>query len=322
MRCGPARGHPPAPADPGPGDRGRGGGRARDLRAHRPPRPRGARRWPACRSTRSQGRNGGWRLRRRRPDRPERPDRGRGAGAVPGGRAVVGGDARGEGRAAQARPRPARAVPRPTARRRRPRSSSTRAAGTSGPTRPPAPAPRRPAAGRDRGRADRARLRRPRRRASRRGSCTRSASPRRARLVPRGGHRRRAAHVPRRSRHRRSSATGDAVGAARRLRPRRGVAPDHRRGRSPARAVARTRVGERTDRAGAALEASGPACGSVPTAADGRVEVELRGLDAPITAAEIAGYGADVEVLDPPEVRAELAQIANELAGYYRPLTN
>ncbi|MDQ4090063.1 MAG: WYL domain-containing protein, partial [Actinomycetota bacterium] len=54
-----------------------------------------------------------------------------------------------------------------------------------------------------------------------------------------------------------------------------------------------------------------------PSGADGRVEVELRGHSARSLAAEVAGLGAMVEVLDPPEVRDMLAGIANELAGLY-----
>ena len=49
---------------------------------------------------------------RRRPHRPQRADRGRGPHAVPGRRAVVDGDAGGQGGAAQARPGAARDVPR------------------------------------------------------------------------------------------------------------------------------------------------------------------------------------------------------------------
>jgi predicted DNA-binding transcriptional regulator YafY len=51
---------------------------------------------------------------------------------------------------------------------------------------------------------------------------------------------------------------------------------------------------------------------------DGRVEVELRGHSARSLAAELAGFGAGIEILDPPEVRQLLAGIAAELAGLYR----
>ncbi len=54
-----------------------------------------------------------------------------------------------------------------------------------------------------------------------------------------------------------------------------------------------------------------------PTIADGRVEVELRAGGASTLAAEIAGFGSALEVLDPPEVRVHLARIATELASTY-----
>ena len=54
-----------------------------------------------------------------------------------------------------------------------------------------------------------------------------------------------------------------------------------------------------------------------PTIDDGRVEVELRGQGDWSLAAEIAGFGSRIEVLDPPEVRAHLARIAAELAHTY-----
>ena len=54
-----------------------------------------------------------------------------------------------------------------------------------------------------------------------------------------------------------------------------------------------------------------------PPGADGRVEVEIRGHSARSLAAEVAGLGALVEVLDPPEVREVLAGIAGELMGLY-----
>ena len=58
-----------------------------------------------------------------------------------------------------------------------------------------------------------------------------------------------------------------------------------------------------------------------PTGADGRVEVELRGYNTRALAAEIAGLGGAVEVLDPPEVREHLAAVAVELAALYGPPT-
>lgn len=54
-----------------------------------------------------------------------------------------------------------------------------------------------------------------------------------------------------------------------------------------------------------------------PTIADGRVEVELRAAGASMLAAEIAGFGSSIEVIDPPEVRVHLARIAAELASTY-----
>ncbi len=56
-----------------------------------------------------------------------------------------------------------------------------------------------------------------------------------------------------------------------------------------------------------------------PPGADSRVEVELRGHSARSLGAEVAGLGALVEVVDPPEVREVLAGIAGELAGLYGP---
>ncbi len=54
-----------------------------------------------------------------------------------------------------------------------------------------------------------------------------------------------------------------------------------------------------------------------PTTPDGRVEVELRGQSPWLLAAEIAGFGSLVEVLDPIEVREQLARLASELATTY-----
>jgi len=56
-----------------------------------------------------------------------------------------------------------------------------------------------------------------------------------------------------------------------------------------------------------------------PPAPDGRIEVELRGQSARTLAAEAAGIGGMLELLDPPEVREHLAAIAAELAGLYGP---
>jgi predicted DNA-binding transcriptional regulator YafY len=54
-----------------------------------------------------------------------------------------------------------------------------------------------------------------------------------------------------------------------------------------------------------------------PSRPDGRVEVEFRGHSEHALAAELAGFGALVEILDPPPVRAHLARIGDELAGVY-----
>ena len=54
-----------------------------------------------------------------------------------------------------------------------------------------------------------------------------------------------------------------------------------------------------------------------PAAPDGRAEVELRGHSERSLAGEIAGFGADVEVLDPPELRALLGRIGADLVASY-----
>jgi predicted DNA-binding transcriptional regulator YafY len=54
-----------------------------------------------------------------------------------------------------------------------------------------------------------------------------------------------------------------------------------------------------------------------PAGADGRVEVELRGHRLESLAAEIAGLGAGLEVLEPAELRRRLARIGTELAATY-----
>jgi predicted DNA-binding transcriptional regulator YafY len=51
---------------------------------------------------------------------------------------------------------------------------------------------------------------------------------------------------------------------------------------------------------------------------DGRVEIELRGHSVRALAGELAGMGGAVEVVDPPEVRAELATIGEALVATYR----
>lgn len=59
-----------------------------------------------------------------------------------------------------------------------------------------------------------------------------------------------------------------------------------------------------------------------PPGPDGWVDVELRGHHPHSLAAELAGFGANVQLLDPPEVRAELARIGNELAAAYAPASS
>jgi predicted DNA-binding transcriptional regulator YafY len=54
-----------------------------------------------------------------------------------------------------------------------------------------------------------------------------------------------------------------------------------------------------------------------PPQPDGRVEIELRGHHVDSLAAELAGFGSAVEVLEPAELRDRLAGIAAELAGLY-----
>ena len=52
-------------------------------------------------------------------------------------------------------------------------------------------------------------------------------------------------------------------------------------------------------------------------APDGRVEVEIRGQHDRELAGELAGFGAAIEVLEPPELRAELARVGHELLTRY-----
>jgi predicted DNA-binding transcriptional regulator YafY len=54
-----------------------------------------------------------------------------------------------------------------------------------------------------------------------------------------------------------------------------------------------------------------------PAGDDGRVEVEVRGHHVPALAGELAGLGARVEVVGPPEVRDRLREIGTELAATY-----
>jgi predicted DNA-binding transcriptional regulator YafY len=54
-----------------------------------------------------------------------------------------------------------------------------------------------------------------------------------------------------------------------------------------------------------------------PPARDGRVEIEVRGHSHRSLAGELAGFGARLEVLDPPEIRDELSAIGRDLASLY-----
>jgi predicted DNA-binding transcriptional regulator YafY len=54
-----------------------------------------------------------------------------------------------------------------------------------------------------------------------------------------------------------------------------------------------------------------------PAGADGRVEIELRGHHIESLAGEIAGLGAALEVLDPPDLRDRLARVGAELTATY-----
>jgi predicted DNA-binding transcriptional regulator YafY len=54
-----------------------------------------------------------------------------------------------------------------------------------------------------------------------------------------------------------------------------------------------------------------------PTRPDGRVDVEVGGASDRALAGELAGFGAGLEVLEPPEIRARLAEIGSELTATY-----
>jgi predicted DNA-binding transcriptional regulator YafY len=54
-----------------------------------------------------------------------------------------------------------------------------------------------------------------------------------------------------------------------------------------------------------------------PTAPDGRVEVEIRGHSPRSLIGELAGLGAGIEVVDPPEIRHGLGQLGQALATQY-----
>lgn len=54
-----------------------------------------------------------------------------------------------------------------------------------------------------------------------------------------------------------------------------------------------------------------------PSSPDGRVSLELRGHTAWTLAAEVAGFGSHLEVVEPPEVREQLRRLGQELAARY-----
>jgi hypothetical protein len=54
-----------------------------------------------------------------------------------------------------------------------------------------------------------------------------------------------------------------------------------------------------------------------PAGPDGRVAVELRGHSDATLAAEVAGFGGTVEIVDPAGVRQRLARIGADLALLY-----
>ena len=54
-----------------------------------------------------------------------------------------------------------------------------------------------------------------------------------------------------------------------------------------------------------------------PSTRDGPVSLELRGHSVRALAGEIAGLGGHLEVLDPPELRDQLAAIGAELSATY-----
>ena len=54
-----------------------------------------------------------------------------------------------------------------------------------------------------------------------------------------------------------------------------------------------------------------------PPAGDGRIEMAIRGHSVDSLAGELAGFGAELEIVDPPQVRERLARIGAELAVRY-----
>ncbi len=61
----------------------------------------------------------------------------------------------------------------------------------------------------------------------------------------------------------------------------------------------------------------GPRLRMGPARSDGRVEIQVGGGDLRSLTAQVAGFGAAIELLDPPEARIELARIGAELVAAY-----
>ena len=310
--CRSSRGHPPRAPGQGPRHRGRAGRRAGDLDQDRPPRPRGAgdRRHPGVLAGRPRRRLV---ADRRCPHRSQRADRGRGQDAVHGRRPIVDGDSGGQGGAAQARPSAARDVPR----RSRGGGVGDRARSRRlGRDDRPAPcAPRRATAGRRRRRPGAPRLRRPRAQRDRAHRAPARSRRQGFGVVPGRRHRRRDADVPGEPRPVRR-ADQRAGRATRRLRPGGDVAgrrdydggaplqrPGDRARRPPG--VVRTAWPVRDQRPRAGRDRRRPGRGGDRRAQrddDRRASRRL---------------GAAAEVVEPDEVRTELAQIGAALVSRY-----
>jgi predicted DNA-binding transcriptional regulator YafY len=74
----------------------------------------------------------------------------------------------------------------------------------------------------------------------------------------------------------------------------------------------RLRLGTRLRIGGPAIQIAGADWKSV------RVEVEVRGFNEYVLAGDLAGFGSILEVLESPELRARLAEIARELHNFYQ----
>jgi predicted DNA-binding transcriptional regulator YafY len=73
----------------------------------------------------------------------------------------------------------------------------------------------------------------------------------------------------------------------------------------------------RPDGVGVLRHVFGPRVRVGPPEPDGTVTVEVSGSDERILAAELAGFGALLEVVDPPVVREHLARLGAELVAHY-----